>query len=121
MFHSFFASIDYEILAQAAIDLLQGAGVASNTVFLDLLSQFRDLCHWSWEVRITQYYREANQVADKLVNLIVTSSPELQILEAPISEVMDLLRWELQGYHYPGLCLIDSAVSSFGYDTLYYN
>jgi len=54
-----------------------------------------------WEVKITHYYREANQVTDKLANMGVNMSLEFSNINSPPTEARELLFTNKVGVAWP--------------------
>ena len=66
------------------------------------LEQCKGLITWrDWEVQVTHCFREANQVANRVANMGVTSSIGIIIYQHPPLEVRDLMFADCMGATWP--------------------
>ena len=67
-----------------------------------LIQQCQQLLGWGgWEVRISHYFREANQVADKLANIGTMGELGVQIFRVPPKEAHKALYADCMGVSWP--------------------
>jgi len=90
--------------SQVLVGMLQGE-IAWCPRHRFLLQQCRDLIIGrEWMVRVTHCFREANQVANRLANLGITTSLGVTILQHPHLEVRDVLLTDCMGAAWPRIC-----------------
>ncbi|KAJ9187375.1 hypothetical protein P3X46_002836 [Hevea brasiliensis] len=71
--------VEVDMDSLATIHLISGSP-AANARYSSLLLQIHGLLKRSWQVASSHCYREANRVADVLVNLVVTIADHYQLL-----------------------------------------
>ncbi|CAN0922601.1 Putative ribonuclease H protein At1g65750 [Linum grandiflorum] len=75
-----------------------------------LVLQFKELCSRQWEVKLSHIYRETNNAADYLANLVHSFSYGLHLFDLPDRGLSHWLHYDLIGVSTPRSVMISNNI-----------